>query len=108
MPKDLRAVANRGARLMALSLALVLVFDSGCARRQRGPSEHELISEALSVYETGFEMEREGDDPRARDAYERSLAISPRPIADRAEVDRDGSLATRRRRLCESASACPP
>ena len=81
MPKDLRAVANRGARLMALSLALVLVFDSGCARRQRGPSEHELISEALSVYETGFEMEREGDDPRARDAYERSLAISPRPIA---------------------------
>lgn len=65
--------------LFLAGLAAMVVF-AGCARTPKQPSEHEQISESLSLYETGLGLELENNLAGARAAYEQSLAVSGRPI----------------------------
>jgi len=52
----------------------------GCARRAKGPSEHDLVMESLNLYEAGIVQELKNDLDGAEAAFQKSLQTSPRPI----------------------------
>lgn len=57
-----------------------LIFSSGCAT-QEGPSQAGIVDQALNTYYQGEKLERDRQLEQARDAYQKSIEISPRPRA---------------------------
>ncbi|MEW6238671.1 MAG: tetratricopeptide repeat protein [Candidatus Omnitrophota bacterium] len=71
------------ASLKGLSISIVLfaVFALTGCKGPQGPSFNDQVKEALNHYYKGDKLERNGDLKGAREEYEASIAISPRPMA---------------------------
>jgi tetratricopeptide (TPR) repeat protein len=71
---------NRILYSITLLTLAIAVLGAGCARSQKERSRHDRMKEALTLYETGADQELNNDLQAARQAYEKSLEVSPRPI----------------------------
>ena len=104
--KQIRNTPYRRKTALTVTILTLLVSVSAC-HQKRAPDPKFAVREALDAYYEGERLLRQGDVDSARQAFERSIEVSPRPRArwrlaqilieqseyDRARQELDAALA---------------